>query len=90
MTNITVTAQNIEDVRDMIKGNDLKSAVEVGQTIEIIRHTPNQSGCTVIFNDDRTGIFAGGDSIWGDLDGDRNVRLDTGELVSLEGDVIEE
>ncbi|MBZ9712165.1 hypothetical protein [Deinococcus multiflagellatus] len=90
MTKIEVTAQNIEDVRDQIKGNDLRDSVAVGQTVEILRHTPNQSGCTVIFNDDRAGIFQGGDSLWGDLDSDRNVRLDTGELLTLEGELVEE
>ena len=95
MTTQTITISNTTDLEamtDKIGAIDLRNELAVGQTVEVIRTTGGRSLIeTVIYDNDRVGIFAGGDSAWGDLLEDRTVRLDDdGQIVDLQGQLISE
>ncbi|ULH17063.1 hypothetical protein MF271_17215 (plasmid) [Deinococcus sp. KNUC1210] len=84
---LLVTEGNIEHVRSLVADSDISNYVSIGQKIDIFRFGRN--GCTVVFDGHRAGIFTGVDHAWGYLEEPERIRLDTGELVTLEGNVLD-
>ena len=86
---ITLTASNIDDIREQIGWTDMRSEIKIGDEIEYL--TSNYLGYNVatliIHSSMRAAQCTGGDSIWGDwYESSRTLRTDDGQVYDLDGE----
>ena len=89
MERITVTADNLETVRETMHGRDQAEELVVGcETWGILYQPGNQRGQMTVWPNGRAAIMLGGNSAWGDwIDG--QMLTDDGELYDSAGELIE-
>jgi hypothetical protein len=79
MTRYTVTAENIDDVRETVTALDQRRELEVGCETWAIFYEGRQRGQMTIWPSGRGAIMNGGDSRYGDWDANaRTLILDDG------------